>query len=183
MAKADRKDSVTTFILIYNECTIYFLFALLFYCLLRYDLLLFLKLKKSMFIEYVRFNSIRFASIFIWRQSSPFIGLLCQHSGTIFKPNATEAEVFIDVFYLFIWLFIYFFNFYFILCRRSPFLFVWVYVVDFFYVRFKGSGAKPNLNQFCCGKKKMGNFSNKCTLHKISIKIALCTPNNMPRLV
>ena len=45
---------------------------------------------------------------------------------------------------------------------------------SFFLALYRsGSGAKPNLNQFRCGKD--GKFSIECTLHKISIKIALCT--------
>ena len=55
--------------------------------------------------------------------------------------------------------------------RRSA---VDFYVLVFFSALYRsGSGAKPNLNQFRCGKD--GKFSIECTLHKISIKIALCT--------
>lgn len=50
-----------------------------------------------------------------------------------------------------------------------------VRLVFMFVFFLEGSLAIRNLNQFSARAEKMGKFSIECTLHKISIKIALYT--------
>lgn len=94
-------------------------------------------------------------------------------------PNAAkENEWMIPFWYRFnettgsiLRLFIYFFNFDIRLCVGC----VLVAGVRLVFMFFKGSLDIRNLNQFSAIAEKMGKFSIECTLHKISIKIALYT--------